>query len=362
MSTWTYANPVKLTFGEGALDNIGALTAGRSYLLVTHPEGALEVWRDRVIDLAGLPLLVVDDIEPNPSLQSLERICARIGKARIEPQLIVALGGGSVIDSAKFLAAGHCAYDPVVAHLEEGTPTANPALPLIAIPTTSGTGSDLTKWATIWDPVRGRKLSLNRDDLYPQAAVVDPRVTASLPWNLTLATGLDALSHALESIWNRNANPVTRGYAVQAARDILAGLPRLQADLGDKDARRLLALGATRAGLAFSNTQTALAHNISYAITLGHGVPHGIACSFCLPEVMVAARGVSMECDAALTEIFGDMAVAPAKLRAFLSGLGVTGSPSEFGVAAEEWRAIVTDAFDGPRGRNFIGTIDRFPA
>ncbi|GLQ57996.1 iron-containing alcohol dehydrogenase PsrA [Devosia nitrariae] len=362
MSIWTYANPVKLRFGEGALDDIGALAAGRPYLLVTHPEGALQVWRNRVIERAGTPLVVVDDIEPNPSLQLLEHICARIGEARIKPELIIALGGGSVIDSAKFLAAGHCAYASVVAYLEEGTPTGTPSLPLIAVPTTSGTGSDLTKWATIWDPVRGRKLSLDRDDLYAEAALVDPRLTASLPWSLTLATGLDAFSHALESIWNRNANPVTRGYAVQAARDILTGLPRLQADLDDKDARRLLALGAARAGLAFSNTQTALAHNISYAITLGHGVPHGIACSFCLPEVMLAARGVSTECDAALTEIFADLAVAPAKLRTFLSSLGVAGSPLEFGVAAKEWRAIVADAFDGPRGRNFIGTIEQFPA
>jgi alcohol dehydrogenase len=144
------------------------------------------------------------------------------------------------------------------------------------------------------------------------------------------------------------------GATPQAA--IAAGYERAWGTIFDSNLTSLFA------GLAFSNTKTAIAHSLSYPITLRHGVPHGIACSFCLPEVMLAARGVSMECDAALAEIFGDMAVAPAKLRAFLSGLGVAGSPSEFGVAAEEWRAIVTDAFDGPRGRNFIGTIDRFPA
>jgi alcohol dehydrogenase len=90
-------------------------------------------------------------------------------------------------------------------------------------------------------------------------------------------------------------------------------------------------------------------------------VPHGIACSFCLPDVMEAALGVDPDCDAALAEIFGNPAGAPAKLRAFLSTLGVAADPSAYGLDAQEWRSIVVQAFDGPRGRNFIGTQGRFP-
>lgn len=140
----------------------------------------------------------------------------------------------------------------------------------------------------------------------------------------------------------------------------MAGLHRLRQDLGDGDGRMLLALGATRAGLAFSNTQTALAHNISYPITLDHGVAHGIACSFCLPEVMAAAIGADADCDAALTILFGPLSQAPDHLRAFLDEMGVPPSPGAFGIDDEEWRSIVLAAFSGQRGKNFIGPLDRF--
>jgi phosphonate metabolism-associated iron-containing alcohol dehydrogenase len=362
MSAWTYHNPVDLRFGDGVIVEIGKLVAGRRYLLVTHPDAPMLPWREKVTALAGAPVAVVDAIEPNPSLSMLDGICQQLAAIDGTVDLVVALGGGSVIDSAKFLAAGHMQFEPVRDFLETGAVIDRAALPILAIPTTAGTGSDLTKWATIWDPETDRKLSLNRQDLYAEAVLVDPEITASLPWSMTRASGLDALSHALESIWNVNANPVTRTFAVAAARDILIALPRLQADLRDAEARGLMARGSTNAGLAFSNTQTALAHNISYPITLRHGVVHGIACSFSLPEVMVAARGIDAACDEALGNIFGDLEVAPARLRQFLSSLDVPADPAAMGVEAEEWQQVLEDAFAGPRGRNFLGTADRYPA
>lgn len=361
MSAWSYHNPVRMRFGTGVFDEIGDLVAGRRFLLVTHPDAPLLPWRDKLLAVAGQPVAVVDQVAPNPSLSMLEPICARLRDVG-DFDIVVALGGGSVIDSAKFLAAGHSQFEPVRHYLETGTAIDMPSLPIIAIPTTAGTGSDLTKWATIWDPETDRKLSLNRPDLYAEAVLVDPAITASLPWGTTQASGLDALSHALESIWNINANPVTRTFAITAARDILVALPRLQADLGDMDARVLMARGATNAGLAFSNTQTALAHNISYPITLRHGVAHGIACSFSLPEIMVTVSGANPDCDAALTAIFDNLHSAPQQLRKFLDGLGVPATPKQMGIDDEEWQSILADAFEGPRGRNFIGAIERYPA
>ncbi|RYE10614.1 MAG: iron-containing alcohol dehydrogenase [Hyphomicrobiales bacterium] len=357
---WTYRNPVDLHFGNGVIEQIGRVVAGRRYLLVTHPDAPIARWRDRVVALAGDPVAIADEVEPNPSLEMLARMCSRLSTIADRVEVVVALGGGSVIDSAKFLAAGHLVFKPVRDYLEHAQPLPGKALSLIAIPTTAGTGSDLTKWATIWDPQTDRKLSLNSDDLYAKSALVDPDITTSLPWGLTLASGLDALSHALESIWNVNANPVTRNFAVAAARDVLSALPALQVDLTDPGARTTLARGATFAGLAFSNTQTALAHNISYPITLRHGVIHGIACSFCLPEVMTAAIGAAEECDAALADIFGAVEAAPHRLRAFLSSLGVPQDHAALGIEEAEWQSIVTSAFSGPRGRNFIGRADRF--
>lgn len=361
MSDWTYRNPVRVAFGWNALDDIADLLAGRAYALVTHPDAPLTPHVARLVARAGSPVVVIDQVQPNPSLAMLQGACQQLQAASQTPQVLVALGGGSVIDTAKFLAAGAGDWSRVADHLRDGAPLTAPTLPIIAIPTTAGTGSDVTRWATIWDPEHARKLSLARDDLYPEAVLVDPALTVELPWGVTLSSGLDALSHALESLWNVNANPISRGLAVAAARDILTGLTALRTDIRDLDARTRMSLGALRAGLAFSNTQTALAHNISYAITLEHGIAHGLACSFCLPDVMDAALGADPDCDAALAEIFGDLTDASANLRAFLAEVGVSSDFRNYGLTPERWRALVTEASEGPRGRNFIGAVTRFP-
>lgn len=360
MSRWSFHNPVRVHFGEGALYLLDSLAAGRRYLLVTHPDAVFAPTVRRIAELCGEPLAIIDRVQPNPSLAMLEQICGGVTAIGQKPELIIALGGGSVIDTAKFLAAGQGDFGRATAILEGWARPVGP-LPIIALPTTAGTGSDVTCWATIWDPVRNRKLSLADDRLYPEASIIDPALTAGLPWTATLASGLDALSHALESIWNVNASPVTRTFAIAAARDIMLALPRLQASLDDRDARTMMAQGALGAGLAFSNTRTALAHNISYPVTLERGVAHGIACSFCLPEVLSAAIGADAACDDALAEILGDLGQAPSRLRAFLDALGVAPRPADYGITPGDWSRIVADAFAGPRGRNFIGKASRFP-
>ncbi|MEX6725471.1 iron-containing alcohol dehydrogenase PsrA [Parapedomonas caeni] len=361
MSQWTFHNPVKIHFGKDAFREISALTRARPYVLVTHPDAAMKPWIEALRASCGAPLLTIDGIEPNPTLDMLARITAQLADSGVSPEMFVALGGGSVIDSTKFLAASGGRFHDLLQAIETGAPLSEQSLPFVAIPTTAGTGSDLTKWATIWDTVGGRKLSLEREDIYAEATIIDPMLTTSLPWPVTLASGLDALSHALESIWNIHASPITRDFAIRATTDIMNALPRLRDNLSDMGARSQLARGALRAGLAFSNTRTAVAHNISYPITLHHGVPHGIACSFCLPDVMIAAIGVDSDCDAALEEIFGDLGDAPFWLRAFLTGLGVPATPHALDIPRDSWRRYVEAAFAGPRGRNFIGSADRFP-
>lgn len=361
MMDWSFHNPVRVHFGIDALDRIGEPLAGRSYALITYPGEVFHAYAQRIASHGGPAVTVIDTIEPNPSVGMLQAICAQVEALPEKPDVLVALGGGSVMDSAKVLAAGHGQWKPVHETLVHGASNALRALPVIAIPTTSGTGSEVTCWATVWDPDNDRKLSLSREDLYPESVLVDPRLVAGLPRDTTIASGLDALSHALESLWNVHANPITRGLAVQAAREIMRGLTRLAIHLDDLEARSLMALGSLRAGLAFSNTRTALAHNISYPITLRQGIAHGIACSFCLPDVMTAAIGVDAACDAALADIFGDLSNAPQALCEFLNGLGVSCNPGDYGMDAEQWHDIVTQAFDGVRGRNFIGSIDRFP-
>src|SRR5450830_298928 len=226
---------------------------------------------------------------------------------------------------------------------------------LIAIPTTAGTGSEVTPWATIWDAAAGNKYSLHQDWTWPQAAIIDPQLMPSLPQDMTLASGLDALSHALESIWNVNRNPVSASLAATAARSIVNTLPALLQHPRDLQLRERMAVAALQAGLAFSNTKTALAHSLSYDITLHHGVTHGIACSFSLPHVMALAFGNAADVDALLLKIFDavDAQEAVDNLSGFLERLGVSTDPAHYGVA-DAWDALVQRALQGPRGRNFI--------
>ena len=358
---WTYTNPVNITFGAGTFDRLSAFIGGRPYALVTYGEPVFASLGEKLSRAAGAPAVVIDTIMPNPDFKDLMKSCARYAAAPRPPEVIVALGGGSVIDAAKVLSAANGEFIRVQRFLETGAGAEElTAIPIVAVPTTAGTGSEVTCWATVWDTEEQKKHSLARPNLYPAHAVVDPELLLGLPKSLTISTGLDALSHALESLWNVNANPVSRTLAVAAAREMLATLPTAANDLGNIELRTRVARAALFAGLAFSNTKTALAHSLSYPITLRHGVPHGIACSFSLPMVMRAAVGTDVACDEALQAIFGaDLAAGAGRLEEFLLGLGVSTDPRDHGVTDGEIAELIDLAFAGERGQNFIGSRDR---
>jgi phosphonate metabolism-associated iron-containing alcohol dehydrogenase len=326
---------VLLTFGEAA--DLGLVDRVREHL------------GDRLVD-------VIARVTPNPDVADLELLYPLVW--RHDAQVVVALGGGSVIDSAKAVLVGTPSgrFDEIREWLREGrsfVPLAAKAL--IAIPTTAGTGSEVTPWATVWDRAGQRKHSLHLPQTWPEAAVVDPVLMRSLPEAVTVQSGLDALSHALEAIWNRNANPVSDALALAAARGILATLPALKRAPEDLRLREAMAVAALQAGLAFSNTRTALAHSLSYPMTLRLGLPHGIACSFTLPMVARLAIGRDAQRDAVLAQALGPLADAPARLEAFLHDLGVKTRFADYGVDEAGAAALLDAALQGDRGRNFIG-------
>ncbi len=362
--TWKYANPVEVTFCDDAVSAILEKVAGRSYCLVTYND---HPYFDEIVaavsDQVGEPAVIVREVEPNPSFNGLRGICRTFGSAAVPPDVIVAFGGGSVIDTAKALAVSNGDFSQVQAILEGRETVDVSATPIIAVPTTFGTGSEVTSWATIWDTDARKKYSLNRPDLYPEHAIIDPKTSLGVPRSLTLATGLDALSHALESIWNVNANPVSANHAVFAATELIDALPQLVERLDDLPLRARVAQASLFAGLAFSNTKTALAHSLSYYLTLHHGTVHGIACSFMLPAVMRSVIGQNAACDAALTRIFGtDLNAGADRLETLLTDLGISTRATDYGVTRENWLAAIDDALAGERGRNFIGTRDAFLA
>lgn len=361
---WNYYNPVHLHGGFNCLNRLPDLLKGRNCILVTFPEAHSLGLVKRLQEMLGTQLqAVVDNILPNPDVSWLAPLYDRIHREHGAVECIVALGGGSVIDSAKALlcATPNNSFSELLRILQTGGDLpAGGHKSLIAIPTTAGTGSEVTPWATIWDQAAGRKHSLHQSCTWAEAALIDPALMVSLPAGVTLTSGLDALSHALESIWNVNRNPVSMQLAVQAARQILATLPALMQELSNVKLRADMAHGALLAGLAFSNTKTALAHSLSYDITLQHGVAHGIACSFSLPLVLELALGVDADVDQALYRILDVQSPQEAvtRLRAFLHDLGIATDPEHYGVTAQNWQSLVRKAASGPRGRNFIRSFD----
>ena len=361
-ATLRYRNPVDVRFGVGSLALLPEVLRGRPAVVITFPEAEATGLLPTVRSLLGAQLRgIITDIEPNPGVAWVEAHYADFW-SRYSDAVVVAIGGGSTIDSAKALLSrppsGTFAETLVALRAGQTPPTAQ-ALPLISIPTTAGTGSEVTPWATLWDRTAATptKLSFHTEALWSEIALVDPALTLTLPDSVTRVSALDALSHALESIWNLNANPVSDALAVEAAGTLIATLPSLLADPRDLALRTEVSRASLLAGLAFSNTKTALAHAISYPLTLRYGVPHGIACSFTLPLVWSMAQGVSPARDAVLAEIFGPQETNPTgALRSFLESVGVDCGFGAYGVSPAEAAAILRNAAGGARGQNFINT------
>jgi phosphonate metabolism-associated iron-containing alcohol dehydrogenase len=253
---------VGLFYGRGAMQQIGAIDAIKEALP-----------NCRLYEYGG--------ISPNPDVRDIETVLGTLA----EIDWMVGIGGGSVLDFAKsvaFMVRQSEGLRAFLTHRNMETP--HPALPFIAIPTTSGTGSEVTPWATVWDEQEGAKFSLSYPEMFPHYAIVDPALTAGLPPYITAYTGYDALSHALEAFWSRHANSVSDLFAIESIRLVMEHLLPAVEGSGDLEHRVGMAKASLYAGLAFSNTRTTAVHAVSYPMTLRYNVPHGVACALTLAE------------------------------------------------------------------------------
>lgn len=286
---WTHFNPVRLKVGRGALSQVAELIPeNAATLLVTSPGFTRRSVTERVRRLLGTARVAVyDRVTPNPELDDLERATADLRPANIEA--VVGLGGGSALDTAKVLSVTLCSdvARPLEAAFRHGESKAwSQSIRMVAIPTTAGTGAEVTPFATVWDATTHRKHSLGGDELYPYAALLDPELTVSLPLEETVYSALDAISHSLESLWNKNRTPVSELYALRALELAAASLSQVLERPGDLARRMDMQQASMLAGLAISQTRTAIAHSVSYPLTSHYGVPHGLACSFTLPAIL----------------------------------------------------------------------------
>lgn len=336
---FNYHNPVKIHFGVKWLEtveNLAQRLKDTKFLLITSQGFSKRGLSAQIQNVLAKQLVgVVDEIVPNPQIKHLQSIKAKL----CDFDAIIALGGGSVIDSAKFLSV-----DSVFEN--DNFKIKSQPKKLFAFATTSGTSSELTHWATIWDNDTFVKHSLSDEILYPKEAFYDANLTLSLPRQTTIYTALDALSHSFESIWNNNANPISTHYALMAIEIILRDLVELSQNLHSLQLRSNLILASIYAGLAFSNTQTALAHALSYPLTMRFGTPHGLACSFSLPLLL--------ECLPRKSHAFALLSPFKPQLLQIFDKLEISISPKDYGLNNE----IIDEIFSALNSRAKNGVFD----
>lgn len=272
----------------GALRTIARQLGAANALLVTDPGVVATGLADRARCLVAdrhVRVHLFDRIEPNPrhtTIDSLARVARDQGN-----DLVVGLGGGSVLDAAK--AAAIFARNPVDTCADKSgrIEFAQPALPFVAIPTTCGTGSEVTWVSVITDETRRTKFSVKGPAMFPMAALVDADLLKTLPQRLVAYTGLDALTHAIEATTCRAANAVSDALAEKAITLLFAFLERAVADIaGDDEAREAVMRASTLAGMAFGNADVAGVHCISESLGGMYDVPHGLANAMFLAPLM----------------------------------------------------------------------------
>ena len=283
--------PVKIVAGSAALEHVPyelASIGATKPLIITdkgvRAAGLVDVVLGAMLNAAVEYPPVYDDVPPDSSTDVVTDI-ARVYRSRGCDSLI-ALGGGSVIDTAK-------AVNVLVSeggddlHAYSGTGVVKRRLrPLFVLPTTSGTGSEATSVAVIRDSKTGAKLPFMSPFLMPDAAVLDPRLTLGLPPFFTAATGMDAMTHAVEAYLCLAKNPLSDAYATAAIRKISEHLVPLLDDMKNPKRRLEVALGATMAGVAFSNSMVGLVHSLGHSVGALCHVPHGVCMSVFLPYVL----------------------------------------------------------------------------
>jgi alcohol dehydrogenase class IV len=284
-----YFNPVKLVFGRLVRRQIAEECVGKSVLIICSSTAYNRYSKDPELSalFSFASVTFEHGFESNPSLTDIIKISNKYRDSALD--LIVGLGGGSAMDVAKIASVSIPAIRKGI-HIDDLLKDSAlfsrfKAIDCIQVPTTAGTGSEVTPFATVWDYESQQKKSLSHPVMYAKKAFIDPDFLSQVPLEVAISTGLDALNQAFESIWNVNANEFTRPLSRRAAVLALQGLPLISEASDDPELRAKLSLASLFAGLAISQTRTSICHSISYPLTLKYGIEHGMACSFSILEV-----------------------------------------------------------------------------
>jgi len=347
-------------FGAGSIDKLRPLIAATNAstavivtdagLRATPVIGAVRA----ALDDAGIPAGLFGGVHANPTTDDLAagaEAVAGLGASR--QATLVAVGGGSSIDAAKGIAIA--AVNPARGRdLDYRNKFARPGLPIIAVPTTAGTGAETNAFGVVTDPATRTKFYVGHRSTMPAAAILDPALTVGLPRGATAATGFDALTHAIESYLSVRANPWSDGIALQVITMVAGHLGRACADGADLEARSQLLLAAHMAGIGMATTGLGLAHAIGHALGGRYDIAHGVTLAMVLPQVLAFAAPARRDRLAALAFALGagdhgrdsdwNAAAAVDAVRALRAEIGLAAGLYGNGIGAADYAAIAADA------------------
>ena len=349
--------PTEVIYGFNSVKRLGEVLADlkvMKVLLVTdkgvRAAGILDVVADQIKG-AGISFEVFEEVEPNPSVETVEKAFGVFMESKCEA--IVAVGGGSPLDVGKAVGILGANGGSILEY--EGVEKAkNVSAPVIAIPTTAGTGSEVTIYLVITDQKRSYKFTIVSKKAAAKVAILDPMLTTSMPPSLTASTGMDALVHAIESYTSLMSNPISEALAIKAIQLISANLRPAVFNGRDLTARDAMLMGSLLAGMAFNNTRLGNAHAMSHPVSAYFGVPHGVANAILIPYVMEfnlpavpqkfkeIAR--AMGCNVDGLSAMGAAKAAVVAIWELLEDLGLPKKLSEVGVKEEAVSAMADDA------------------
>ena len=346
---WEFNLPVKLVFGSGKRNDLakyideiggnrGVLVCGNSFCKNGVADEFLRLGGGKIVE-------IFSDIRPNPTTDNVND-CVRLMR-EVDADFAVALGGGSPMDCCKAACAIVRGDDNIEPYHSLGKPiSAKEAIPMIAVTTTSGTASEVTNISVLTDINKNLKQPMNDPAMYPKIAVIDPELTLTVPPQVTASTGLDVLSHAIESYWSTLNQPICSACSIYAARLVFEWLEKAYTEPENLTAREKMAEASIVAGVAFSHPRTTGSHACSFPLTNIYGIPHGEACAFTL-DYFVKFNAKHADSDGRLDALAKDCGFDSAyemadEISAMKKRMGMRSRLSEIGCTSDEQIAELT--------------------
>jgi alcohol dehydrogenase class IV len=345
---FSFTGAKKIVFGSGAFASLAQYLTeirGKCPLIVLDKNFAETGFREKLSrTLAGVDFHLFDQTEPEPRLELADEGAKLALKKKCDS--VIGIGGGSAMDVAKAVAALAANKGKAVDYLGLNK-VPGPGLPTIMVPTTAGTGSEVTFTAVFIRKNLKKKEGMNSPYLYPDLALLDPELTLTLPPGPTATTGLDALCHAIESYTSINASPMSEVMSLEAIRLISENLRTCVHNGGNLEARENMLLGSLYAGLGLANAGVTAVHSLSYPLGGKYGIPHGLANTIMLLPVMAFNLPAALEKFTIIAEVMGEMTedlplreaayLALDAVEALIEDCGIEAELSDFGITEEDF-------------------------